>query len=132
MEDSEKRELGKIRSGLATEENKKEEVIKKAAQSGAAMDQKKLSGNFTILDFLLHGNFLQGSQNRMRRQNRKIKEIEKRVTEQREKVVEAMKKRQIFSTLKRHRYQEYLVEETRAEQKFLDEIVATRWKPGES
>lgn len=131
MEDHEKRELGKVRSVLAVETNKKLEYLQNSAQSGSLLDKKKETGTFTADDFFFYANFIEGMKQRAARQDLKIKKIEEVVDRQREKVVGAMKKRKIFSILKSHRYQEYLVEENRAEQSFIDETVSTRWKPGE-
>ncbi len=131
IEDGEKRELGKIYSELAVETNKKDKCIEDAKQSGIDMDEKKATGDFSNDDFFLYDNFIEGMKHRVGRQNRVITQIEERVEKQREKLVEAMRKRQIFSTLKSHKYQEYIVEENRSEQKFLDEIVATRRKQEE-
>ncbi len=132
IEDGEKRELGKIYSELAVETNKKDKCIGDAKQSGLDLDEKKATGNFSSGDFFLYDNFIEGMKRRVGRQNRVITQIEERVEKQREKLVEAMRKRQIFSTLKSHKYQEYIVEENRSEQKFLDEIVATRRKQEEA
>jgi flagellar export protein FliJ len=131
LEDHEKRELGKVRSILAVENNKKVEFLQSSAQSGLVLDQKKESGTLTNDDFVFYFNFIEGIKRRVERQDLKIKKIAVDVEKQRKKVVGAMRNRQIFSTLRAHRHTEYLIEENRAEQKFIDETVSTRWKPRE-
>ena len=126
IEESEKRDLGKIRSRLSAAENKKNAFQESAKNSGFSLDRKKEAGEVTIDDILFHYNFCDGMADRVEHQKKVIKKIEKKVEDQRIKVVEAMRKRQVLSTLHSHRYREYLMEENRADQKFLDEIVATR------
>lgn len=128
FEESEKRELGKIRFQLSAAESEKTRSLEAVHQSGLDLDEKKAAGSFTPEDFFLHYEFVEGTKRKVERQNRVIKKIEERATAQRGKVVEAMRKRQILSTLKSHKHQDYLMDENRAEQNFLDEIVSTRWK----
>ena len=128
IEESEKRELGKIRFQLSAAENEKIRSIEAVHESGVALDKKKTEGSFTPEDFFLHYEFVEGTKRKVEKQNRIIKKIEEKAKVQRGKVVEAMRKRQVLSTLKSHKYQDYLMDENRAEQNFLDEVVSTRWK----
>ncbi len=128
VEDHEKRELGKVRSELVVEQQKKRQFEEGARQSGVLLDQKKEIGLLNRDDFLLHYNFVEGMAHNVMRQENRIKKVEERVENQRLKVVDSMRKRQVLSTLKSRRQEEYLFEENREEQKFVDEIVATRWE----
>ena len=128
IEESEKRELGKIRFQLSAAENEKVRSMEAVHESGMALDEKKAAGSFTPEDFFLHYEFVEGTKRKVEKQNRIIKKIEEKAKVQRGKVVEAMRKRQVLSTLKSHKYQDYLMDENRAEQNFLDEVVSTRWK----
>lgn len=128
IEESEKRELGKIRFQLSAAENEKVRSIESVHESGMELDKKKAAGSFTPEDFFLHYEFVEGTKKKVEKQNRIIKKIEERAKAQRGKVVDAMRKRQVLSTLKSHKYQDYLMDENRAEQNFLDEVVSTRWK----
>ena len=128
IEESEKRELGKIRFQLSAAENEKIRSMESVHESGMELDKKKAAGSFTPEDYFLHYEFVEGTKRKVEKQNRIIKKIEERAKAQRGKVVDAMRKRQVLSTLKSHKYQDYLMDENRAEQNFLDEVVSTRWK----
>jgi flagellar FliJ protein len=60
----------------------------------------------------------------LRKQDEEVKKAEKKLDEAREKLTEVMKERKTQETLKEKAFDEFLIEENRAESKVVDELTS--------
>jgi flagellar FliJ protein len=120
-EEEKKREL----SLLLIEYNKEREILNilKNKQEELFGDLKNLQKDeLNITQILFYYFYLQDLSNRIKKQVQILEELDKKIQEKREEVIQASKERRIMEKLKERKYKEFLYFMDRAEQIFLDEI----------
>ena len=84
--------------------------------------EEKQQGELDILELLFYSGYISRLNGEIEQQREKLKEIARQITQKREEVIAASKERRIMEKLREKKYKEFMKEESRREQKFLDEI----------
>lgn len=120
-EEEKKREL----SALLKEYNKQAEILNslREKQAGLFLELKNLQKEeLNITQILFYYFYLQNLSSRIKKQIQLLEELDGKIVQKREEVIQASKERKIMEKLKERKYREFVYFLDRAEQIFLDEI----------
>lgn len=84
--------------------------------------ETKQEGDLDILELLFYSSYVARVNREIEEQQKKLVELSKRIEKKREEVIVASRERRVLEQLREKKYKEFLREEGRREQKFLDEI----------
>lgn len=121
VEDTKKQELFRLMKIFYEEEKIlhgfHELLLKKLSEF-----EEKQQGVLDVLELLFYSGFIARLNDDIDRQREKLKQLAKQIEQKREEVISASKERRIMEKLREKKYGEFMKEESRREQKFLDEI----------
>ncbi|MDR2167851.1 MAG: flagellar export protein FliJ [Clostridiales bacterium] len=123
IEDLKKNELAKAIMALEAEKAKLAQLRQTRADCIESF-RNSINTGVKPIDIRQHNIFLDRLKVLIREQKEAIVRAEAKVEEARLALVEAMRERKSLDKLKENDYEEYLVEEKKAEQKGIDEVVS--------
>jgi flagellar FliJ protein len=126
IEEQKKNEYGKALNILEEEKNKKQELLNRQVSTISHLKQK-INEGIKPSEIKQYNNFISYIENEITRQEEVIIKAQKLVDRKREELVNAMKDKKILEILKENEYIEYIKEEKKAEQKFIDELVSFKY-----
>lgn len=129
LEDKAKTEYGKANLRLQEEKDRLEQLLN---QKKETMDSFKESVSKSVKPFEVNifNRFISNIDNQIKNQQKNIDEALNFVEEKRVELVEAMKQRKIFDTLKQNQKEEFNKQIILNEQKMIDEIVSYKYNKG--
>ncbi len=84
--------------------------------------EEKQQGELDILELLFYSGFISRLNGEIELQREKLRQLALQIEQKRGEVIAASKERRIMEKLRDKKYKEFMKEESRREQKFLDEI----------
>lgn len=129
LEDKAKTEYGKANSDLQREKDLLNQLYEQKNQTIAHFKNSLLE-NINPFETGIFNKFIKNIDGQIEKQNQNIENAEKIVEEKRIELVEAMKQRKIFETLKENKKEIFNKELLLNEQKVIDEIVSYKYSKG--
>lgn len=129
LEDKAKTEYGKANSDLQREKDLLSQLYEQKNQTIAHFKNSLLE-NINPFETGIFNKFIKNIDGQIEKQNQNIENAEKIVEEKRIELVEAMKQRKIFETLKENKKEIFNKELLLNEQKIIDEIVSYKYSKG--
>ncbi|MCD6310750.1 MAG: flagellar export protein FliJ [Candidatus Eremiobacteraeota bacterium] len=130
IEDEEKEKLAKLNA-----EKAREEMILRGLQEAKVETTRvfkdKQRGELDIVELKQYEAHLKKLEYMIVNQRLRIKELEIKIEEQRQVVIEASKERKTFEKLKDKHKEAFIKEMEMEERKFIDELAITRYRRGE-
>ncbi|MBR1930426.1 MAG: flagellar export protein FliJ [Lachnospiraceae bacterium] len=123
METQAKQEFSAMKNALDDEEEKLEALRTRKRQYEEEAERLRM-GTLRILELEANQNALLVMDEYIAAQREQVRKAEKRLEEAREKLAEVMKERKTQETLKDKAFEEFLLEENRAESKVVDELTS--------
>lgn len=121
VEDTKKQELFRLMKIFHEEEKVliklHELLLKKLSEF-----EEKQQGELDILELLFYSGYISRLNGEIEQQREKLKQLALQIEQKRGEVIAASKERRIMEKLREKKYKEFMKEESRREQKFLDEI----------
>lgn len=126
IEEQKKNDYGKALNQLEQEKHKKQELLTTQSSTISQLKQKINEGTKPS-EIKQYNHFIAYVENEIIKQQEVIIKAQKLVEKKREELVNAMKDRKMLEILKENEYIEYIKEEKKAEQKFIDELVSFKY-----
>lgn len=127
-EEEEQKKLADLIAWQREEERILAEMVSREQITRASLKEKQTTGQCIEIDELKRiANFLKKLVKDIEAQELKLKEIAKRVEEQRLALLQAVKERKILDTLKEQQYNEWLQEVEAEESRVLDELATLKY-----
>ena len=125
VEDLKKNEFGKAVGILAAERQKKVDLENAKADNVISL-RTSINEGIQPEDIRQHNQYIDRLKQMIKHQEQVIIRAEAYVEEKRAELVEAMRDRKTLETLRDNDFEEYIIEEKKAEQQVVDEIISYR------
>lgn len=126
MEDSLKNELGKAVRKLEKEKRKLAEMEDERENCINQLTSGTSTG-ITVEEIIKYNNYLSFLNEKIAEQKEYITQLQKNVDIIRERLLKTMQERKILDKLKEHKYENFLYENGREEQRLLDEAAGNKY-----
>ncbi|MCL2398204.1 MAG: flagellar export protein FliJ [Defluviitaleaceae bacterium] len=126
LEEQKKNEYGEAIRRLE-EEKKKKHLLEQELEENVFLFKRTLATSIVPADIRRYNNRIEIVKVWITEQEERIKIATQYVEEKRLELVEAMKERKALETVKERNYEEYLIDEKRAEQSVVDGIVSYKY-----
>ena len=127
-EEEEKKKLGELIAWQKHEEAILAQMIAQEQQTRAMLKEKQATGQWLEIDELKRiSYFLKKIASDIEAQKAKLVEIARRIDEQRDALLNAVKEKKTLETLKENQYNEWLREVEEEEAKVLDELATLKY-----
>ncbi len=123
MENQARQEFANSKNALDDELAKRDALLERKRYYDEESQRLRM-GSLSVLDLEANQNALLVMDGYLRKQDEEVKKAEKKLDEAREKLTEVMKERKTQETLKEKAFDEFLIEENRAESKVVDELTS--------
>jgi flagellar protein FliJ len=131
IEQKERDELLRLTYRFETELRHHDELTAKFRETMKDLSVKR-AGNATDQDMNWFYRYLDRLTHEIGESEKYLSRLQSEAQAQKEVVIEASKKKKVLASLKSKKEREFLVEVEKQEQKNIDDLVITRYRPGES
>jgi len=129
IEDIFQKELAAVKE-LLSEEKKKLGAYKEKEKRGLEKLRLKQMEDIIIPEILSYLTFLEQLSGELETQKERVLEVEEKLDQKREDLIEALKKKKILEKIKEKGWKEYRQELIKGEQDFLNELAINRFHSG--